>query len=76
VVRTPYTHHYPHTQCPQELPEPAEAEEAEEVEEVEEAEAPPHHPTREVFKVSHLPSSVATAPGAMPSYANSNATNN
>jgi len=53
-----------------------EAEEAEEeAEEVEEAEASPHHPTREAFKVSHPPSSVAIAPGVTPSYANSNAIN-
>ncbi len=76
-----YTHHYPHIQCPQQPPEPAEVEEAEEVEEVEEAEeeeveeAPSHRPTQGAFEVSHLPSSMATAPEATPSYASSNATN-
>ncbi len=79
-------HHYPRTQCPQEPLEPAEAEEAEEAEvEAEEAEAeaeeaeeevaPPHHPTQKAFEVSHLPSSMVTAPEVTPSYANSNATN-
>jgi len=56
-----------------------EAEEAEEAEEEEEAphqeEVPPHHPTQEAFEASHPPSSVAIAPEATHSYANSNATN-
>jgi len=77
-------HRYPHTQCPQQPLEPAEAEEEEaeeeEVEEVEEEEVPhreealPQHPTWGAFKASHLPSSVATTPEVTRSYANSNAT--
>ena len=57
------------------MEEEAEEEAEEEVVAPHQEEVPPHHPTQEAFKVSHPPSSAATAPGATPSYANSNATN-